>query len=152
MFCDINDVTKELGSSTSSNWTNDDITSAIIDSTEIIKGELLAGAVSQTNVTLWEGGDDIPTGLKLICAMKAAVMILDRKGMKEDKAKRLDSKADKSLKSLLGDKKSVLFDSDNEVISTAADPVRSSTDGCTPKLSMGDSGLGTIGTLDAMDD
>ena len=151
MFCDASDVKKEMGVSQAFGWSENDISEAIKDATDEIEGELLAGSVSEANVQLWLEGDT-PVLLKKITAKRAGAMVLWRHSMNSDTAKQLDSRADKMLKSLLQDRKSVLFNSDNEAIASADEPIRSSEDGKTPKLSIGDSGLGTTGTLDKMDE
>ena len=151
MFCDASDVTKEIGAAKASRWSDNDITEAVEDATEEIQAELLAGSVSETNVQLWLDGDT-PVLLKKITAKRAGALVLRRHGMKSDLSRDLASEARKQLDGLLKSRSSVLFDSSNEAIASADEPIRSSEDGKTPKLSIGDAGLGTTGTLDAMDE
>ena len=151
MFCAANDVTKEIGSTVGSAWDSNDIDQAIQDATEEIKARLLAGAVSEADVQDWIKNDS-PVLLKNICAKRAGALLLRRHSMKSELARDLAKEAERDLSRLLKDKSTVLFNSDNEAIATADQAIRTSTDGCTPKLSIGDSGLGTTGTLDAMDD
>jgi hypothetical protein len=153
MFCDVNAVETRLGRPAGSAWSNSEITLQIERATTEIKGGLLTGKVSQSNITSWDigQGDSAPTLLQSICADLAAAYTLQAKANQslsgDTMAAGLYKASQKWIDAIRRDGV-VLFESDNEPITSADDRVYVTTSNRTPKFSVGDDDADIDGTLD----